>query len=149
MTATYTNNPAGSTRDAVRLLVFDNNVTTAANAKLSAEEIQFFIDRNSHISLAAAEAAEAIAANFASGGASKQVGDLRIDGVGTTYTELAATLRSQAGRRAGSGAYAGGTSITDKDAQEADTDRIQPAISVGMDDNPQAGTSSDRGILEF
>jgi len=37
MTATYTNNPGGSSRDAVRLLVFDNNVTIAANAKLSDE----------------------------------------------------------------------------------------------------------------
>ena len=149
MTATYTNNPAGSSRDAVRLLVFDNNVTTEANAKLSDEEIQFFIGRNSHISLAAAEAAEAIGAKFASGGTSKKVGDLQIDGVGMSYKELADTLRSQAGRRAGSGAYAGGTSIADKDAQEADTDRIQTDITIGMDDNPQAGTSHDRGILEF
>jgi hypothetical protein len=143
---TYTNNPGSSTRDAVRLLIFDTD-TTGGKAKLSDEEIQFYINRNSHVSLAAAEAAEAVAAKYAPAGTSKQVGDLKIEGQGVTYRELARSLRGQAARRAGSGVYAGGTSIADKKAQEDDTDRIQPEVKVGQDDHP--GTDTDRGIVEW
>ena len=148
MTATYTNQPGVRDVDTVRLLVYDRNTTTATSAKLSDEEIQYFIDANTHINFAAAEAALAIAARHAAEGTSKWVGDLKVDGVGISYRDLSDKLRLTAARR-GVTPYAGGLSIADADAVAKDTDRPAPDFERGMHDHEKAEQTADRGVMDF
>lgn len=151
MTATYTNSPATRNVDAVRLLIYDRDTIPATDALLQDEEIQYFIDGQSNIRLAAAEAAEAIGAKFAGSEVRKQVGDLRIefgDGRTMTYGQLAAKLRLQAARRAVP--FAGGLTKSGKDTVAKDTDRVQTVFRRGMDDHERTGAvENERGILEF
>ena len=64
MTWTYTNNPTGSSRDALRLAVGD---TTENDPRLSDEEVEHFLGLYpDSLDLAAAKAAEAIAARYSS-----------------------------------------------------------------------------------
>ena len=135
MTATYINDPQNRPIDTVRFEVDDRDTD---NAALSDEEIQYLIDSNNHILLAAAAAADAIGAKYASEVESKQVGDLRIaygaGGVASSYSDLAKKLRDRAVRTAGSKLYVGGLSKSEKTAVALDTDRVQPEFTVGMDD---------------
>ena len=139
MTATYTNLPGTVPVDTVRFLVDDRDTIPATDAALSDEEIQYFLDQANHVLLAAADAAEAIATKYAGDPKSKQVGDLEISygdtGRAATYKELAASLRSRARRKVGASIYAGGISLADKKANDADTDRVDPVFTVGMHDN--------------
>ncbi len=147
MTATYTNQPGVRSIDTVRLLVYDRNTTTATSAKLTDEEIQYFIDANTHINFAASQAALAINARHAGEGTSKKVGDLMIEGVGISYRQLSDDLRMIPSRRAT--AYAGGLSIADADAVAKDTDRPAPDFERGMHDHEKAGQTADRGVMDF
>ena len=73
MTWTYTNNPSGSSRDALRLAVGD---TIENDPRLSDEEVEHFLGLYpDSLDLAAAKAAEAIAARYSSMAVS-YVGDL-------------------------------------------------------------------------
>jgi hypothetical protein len=66
----------------------------------------------------------------------KKVEDLSITYDPEFYRQLAGQLRAR-----GSNyqiPYAGGISVADKLAQQLDTDWVQPAISRGLDNNPQA-----------
>jgi hypothetical protein len=121
--------------DRVRFEVADRDTATA---KLSDEEIQYLIGDSNHILYAAAAAAEAIGGQSASGLASKSVDDFTLSfpsGDLGSYSALADALRKRAARKAGGSLYAGGLSKTDKAAMETDLDRVQPAFSIGMDDN--------------
>jgi len=135
------------------MYIDDKDTIPETDALLSDEEIQYLIDTSRHILLAAASAAEAVATKFSDEASSKQVGDLKITyadgGQAESYKTMAKALRNRAYRRAGSGVYAGGISHADKDTQEEDTDRVQPAFSKGMDDHESSGTTTDRGILEY
>ena len=146
MTATYANSPGIRNIDTVRFEVDDRDADAAL---LSDEEIQYLIDSNSHILLAAASAAEAIASKYASDAKSKKVGDLEVDygeGQAATYESLAKALRSRAYRKAGGNIHAGGVSRSAKNTVVADRDRVPPVFTVGMDDSQ--GTSV-RGIIEY
>ena len=147
MTATYTNQPGVRSIDTVRLLIFDRDTIPATDAKLTDEEIQYFIDANAHINLAASEAAMAIAARSAGEGTSKKVGDLMIEGVGISYRDLAKNLRLKAARTVK--AYAGGLSIAEKDTVDKDTDRPTPDFERGMHDHERSGQTADRGVVDF
>ncbi len=147
MTATYTNQPGTRSIDTVRLLVYDRDTIPETDAKLTDEEIQYFIDANSHINLAASEAALAIAARHAAEGTSKKVGDLMIEGVGISYRELSKSLRLKAPRTVK--AYAGGLSEAEKDAVDKDTDRPRPDFKRGMHDHERSGQTADRGVIDF
>ena len=95
MTWTYTNNPAGSSRDALRLAVGD---TTENDPRLSDEEVEHFLGLYpDSLDLAAAEAAEAIAARYSSMAVS-YVGDLDNSPhlKAEYYLKLARQLRSRA-----------------------------------------------------
>ena len=140
MTATYTNDPSGRPVDTVRFEIDDRDTIPETDAALSDEEIQYLIDTNTHILLAAAAAADAIAGKYAADAKSKKVGDLEVDygeGQAASYITLAGTLRQRAYRKAGAGVYAGGISKTDKDTAEADSDRVPSVFRMGMMDNPQ------------
>ncbi len=147
MTATYTNQPGVRDVDTVRLKVYDRDTTTASSAKLTDEEIQYFIDSNSHIDLAASEAALAISAKHAGEGTSKKVGDLMIEGIGMSYRDLAKSLRLKAPRTVTP--FAGGLSEAEKDAVDKDTDRPPADFERGMHDHERSGQTADRGVIDF
>ncbi len=95
MTWTYTNNPGGSSRDALRLAVGD---TIENDPRLSDEEVEHFLGLYpDSLDLAAAEAAEAIAARYSSMAVS-YVGDLDNSPhlKAEYYLKLARQLRSRA-----------------------------------------------------
>lgn len=95
MSWTYTNNPAGSRRDALRLAVGD---TIENDPRLSDEEVEHFLGLYpDSLDLAAAKAAEAIAARYSSMAVS-YVGDLDNSPhlKAEYYLKLARQLRSRA-----------------------------------------------------
>ena len=95
MTWTYTNNPAESSRDALRLAVGD---TIENDPRLSDEEVGHFLGLYpDSLDLAAAQAAEAIAARYSSMAVS-YVGDLDNSPhlKAEYYLKLARQLRSRA-----------------------------------------------------
>jgi len=92
---TYTNNPTGSIRDALRLAVGD---TIENDPRLSDEEVEHFLGLYpDSLDLAAAKAAEAIAARYSSMAVS-YVGDLDNSPhlKAEYYLKLARQLRSRA-----------------------------------------------------
>jgi hypothetical protein len=94
MTWTYTNNPSGSSRDALRLAVGDN---IEGDPRLSDEEVNHFLSLYPESpNLAAADAAEAIAARYSSMAVSS-VGDLDNSPhlKAEYYLKLARQLRSR------------------------------------------------------
>lgn len=95
MSWTYTNNPSGSSRDALRLAVGD---TIENDPRLSDEEVEHFLGLYpDSLDLAAAKAAEAIAARYSSMAVS-YVGDLDNSPhlKAEYYLKLARQLRSRA-----------------------------------------------------
>ena len=95
MTWTYTNNPTESSRDALRLAVGD---TIETDQRLSDEEVGHFLGLYpDSLDLAAAQAAEAIAARYSSMAVS-YVGDLDNSPhlKAEYYLKLARQLRSRA-----------------------------------------------------
>jgi hypothetical protein len=94
MNWTYTNNPSGSSRDALRLAVGDTN---QEDPRLSDEEVEHFLSLYpDKVNLAAADAAEAIAARYSSMAVS-YVGDLNNSPhlKAEYYLKLASRLRSR------------------------------------------------------
>jgi hypothetical protein len=120
----------------VRLKIGDTN---SADGLLQDEEIYYFLNANSSgIQATSIASCEAIIAEF-SRFVDKTVGPFseslsqRING----YKALLSRL--ERGEAQAAYPYAGGISITTKDAQVADTDRVPPAFYVGMLDNPNNG----------
>jgi len=133
MAFTYSGAPSTGTsngrRDAVRLLLKD---LTSATALYADAEIGFFLTHHgNNVWRAAASAAQGLSARTAE---SKSVGDLAISGFGKSWRELAIEYNLHADRHVVS--YAGGLSISDKDRQEDDTDRVQPAFTRTLFRNP-------------
>lgn len=133
MAFTYTGAPSTGTtagrRDAVRLLLKD---LTSASPLYADAEIAFFLTHHrNNVWRAAASAATGLAAREAE---SKSVGDLSISGFGKTWRELAAEYRLHADSHVTS--YGGGLSISDKQTAELDADRIQPAFTRTLFQNP-------------
>lgn len=131
MSYSYSNNPAGSNVDLLRMLLHD---TSSGTAKFSDEDLQWFVDNSANVWYAAAEAADTLAARITASGASKSVGELRIDYGGSAqhYENLAARWRSRGSR--GAVPFAGGIFSADKDTENADTARSTPAFRVGQFD---------------
>lgn len=140
MTWTYTStDPSGTTRDQVRTYIGDTDTT---DQLLTDEQIAFALTEGGTVSLAAAIAADWIAATFARK-ADKSVGDLSISYSQTAqqFSKLADRLRSESSRI--SLPYFGGISQSAKDTREADTDRVKPAFTVDMLDNPDVSAGTD------
>lgn len=148
MTATYTNSPGTDSIDAIRLLIGDTDVASAA---LTDEELQYYLDTAGNLYLAAAYAVEAIMSAQGGGITSKQVGDLKVTyggaGGASGLAALAKTLRMRAARTSGT-PYAGGISVADREALDADTDRTASAFVVGQDDNPSVDTT-ETGVVSW
>ncbi len=129
---TWTYDPNITTdRDKVRLNIGDTNTSSQL---LSDEEIAYFLTQAGVLG-ASVLAAEAIAAKF-SALCDQQVGDLSVtfSQKAKQYRELAKQLRRQIGLSS-AGPIAPAISISDKDTAELDTDRVEPAFTIGMDDN--------------
>ena len=136
----YGSTPTSTNTDGLRVLVGD--ISTSTSSELLADaDYTFFLTQGSFY-IAAKLAANSLAAKFtgvAQDIKTKKVGDLEI-----TYSDAnnAASgykmLASEFGRMAAAGVspYAGGISRSDKASVQADTDRVDPAFSRGIFDNP-------------
>ena len=124
----YGGNPATDTTDAVRLLIHD----TGATPLLTDIEVDWFIAQHSNVWFAAAAAATSISATYTDAIIEQKVGDLSWKKAGGSgqYQTLAAELRA-AGVRIGVAPYAGGISISDKDANLSDSDWDRTSTSAG------------------
>jgi len=135
MTHTFTNNPAESDRDKVRILLHD---TSSGPNALSDETVDWLISAHPNIWFAAAAGADAKAAKFYGQATSKKVGDLSISYQGDylRWRQLANRLRGQAVRRVAP--HAGGISEADKAAAFADSDMTPPKFRTDQFTNPSS-----------
>lgn len=148
MSFTYTNDPANSDRDAVRVMLDD---TVEASEKLSDETIAWLLDSYSNVWFAGAAGAELIGGQQSAAVNMTRVGDLQITSgagnIGGQYRDLAKRLREQ-GLRKGVAPYAGGISVADKESQEDDTDWDRTPVKLGIHDNP-GNSSTGTGTADW
>lgn len=109
--------------------------TSSSNYRLENEEIQAYLDTYGNKYLAAASAAEQVAAYYG-GRSDKTIGKLSISqgSGGARYQSLAKSLRREAALFGS--VFAGGISRDDKEAERQDSDRVAPAFSVDQFDAP-------------
>lgn len=140
----------------VRMLVGD---TINTDPLLHDEEIYYVIGQQSATNYAAAVCAEMIAAIYARQ-VNTQNSELRISAAARykAYTALADRLRKMGPGELpggdGSGAllgtmYVGGSSVSAKEALDADTDLVKPNFSIGMDDYPDNASANRVGDVEI
>ena len=140
----FTYNPAAPVdRDKVRGLIGDTN---SADAVFDDAEIAMFLAIEGEVKRSAAAAAYAGAAKL-----SRQVDtkagsvSVKLSQRAEAMTVIGDTLAKQAGGFAPAVTpFAGGLSVAAKDTQEADTDRVQPAFTRTMFDNPGTQTPEKR-----
>ena len=139
MTWTYTvTDLATSAKDQVRRLIGD---VISTDQQIADEEINWILTQRSSIYGAAAECCRFIAGQYsrkvdvvtqASGGGALKT---NYSAQAKAYMSLAMTLESRSAMIGGGLPYAGGISVTDKQNNEADTDRVAPQFNIGMEDN--------------
>ena len=132
MSVTFGNRPANSNLDLVRILINDTT------GRLSDETINYFLASEASVWYAAALCAETIGGQLSQSG-DITVGDLSIRRTVNEYRSLAKTLRQRGSR--GAVPFAGGISISAKNTERAASDRVVPAFSVGMHDDPVTDTT--------
>lgn len=129
MTWTYASTaPEATSRDMIRLAIGD---TSSSDQILTDEEVAALGSP--------AAAARAAAAEFARR-VGKSVGNLRLEA--QQRFEHYMTLTQYLEAYSGGVPYAGGISVDDKQTVAENTDRVEPAISIGMDDFPGLARSS-------
>ena len=135
MTWTYGGDPTANDRDEVRFLIGD---TDTADELISDEEIAYFTSNYSDNILAAAYAAESLAAKFTRK-ADMAIGKLRIGASkqAENFNALAANLFD----RARAGISVGGLTISGKEDLREDSDAVQPSFRRGIHDNPSNSDS--------
>ena len=123
---------ATTPKDVVRFLIQDTQTTRQL---MFDEEITWALTQFDNVYSTAASCCDILVAR---GGniKSKTVGDLSITYDVGFYRSLAADLRARG--MTNQMPYAGGISITDKLAVQANPDWVPPAISRGLDNNPAA-----------
>lgn len=125
--------------DQVRFLIQDTNT---GRQLVSDEEIEWVLSTEANVYMAAAAICDSLVAKAGSV-KSRWIGDLRLVYDPHIYRGLAASLRSR-----GMGhqiPFAGGTSISDKQLQEQDSDAVQPRSFRTQLDNRQAEQPSPGG----
>ena len=124
----------------VRLLIQD---TSSTDAQFSDEEIGFFIDTESNVHAAARAGCLALAAKTATA-VSKTVGKLKIElqQKHEHYIDLANQYKDAAATKGSVQLFAGGLSISGKEAERADTDRVDPKFIRDQDQFPGTGEGS-------
>lgn len=140
MTWTYAGDPGTSTaaerRDAVRLYIGD---TDTDNQLVTDEEIAFALSqRSNNLYGASAELFRALASKYA------RRANTKFEGISVDYAKVAEGYRVQAIRAENEARLNGGLgipkasgiSISDMDAVEDDSDRVEPAFKTGKFRNP-------------
>ena len=124
--------------DTVRRLIYGGSTRTGT---LSTGDINWFVDANPNVYLAASEAAFAEYAVEAGQPTNKAVGDISIGRSADylRYRELAQNLRRRGLRSVKP--YAGGLTRSSKDTERDDSDRVPPAFAVGQFDNPRSSST--------
>lgn len=117
----------------VRMLIGD---TIPTDAQLQDEEIAFTLTLRANIWGAAAECCRSIASNYSREADSVQ-GELRTiySARARAYAARATAFDARASLGGAGLPYAGGISVTDKQNQEQNTDRVAPQFNLGMDDS--------------
>ena len=138
MTWTYSGNPSGTNRDAIRFMIGDTDNT---DQLVTDEEIAYALAQEGNVYVSAARICRSLASRYARY-MDQSLGDLSISYSQRyqQFTELANRLEFDGSSRVGI-PYAGGISQSDKDTVDADTDRIQPAIKIGVHDDPGTATN--------
>lgn len=129
-----------ASKDIVRFLVADTNINEPLVAD---EEIAFALSTaGGHVQRTALAVAKQIARQFARQ-ASLATPDLRVEfrDRAEQYRQLVKDLERDL-QRSNAMPYAGGISVADMQAAEADTDRVRPAFSIGMHDTPGGAVST-------
>lgn len=133
---TWSYNPAtlaSSQKDAVRLMIGD---TLSTDPQLADEEISYVLTVRSTLYGAAAECCRAIAAKFSrsvdqGSGANKAW----FSQMSKAYNLKAIDFEQKAVKSGAAQPFSGGVSQDFKNAQEQDSDRVDPAFRRGMFDN--------------
>ncbi|HLT92462.1 MAG TPA: hypothetical protein VKZ85_16125 [Woeseiaceae bacterium] len=133
MTWSYSGDPGLSAKDEVRFLVGD---TDPGEQLVTDEEIEYALAEEGSARAAAVVVCESIHASLAKE-VDKAAGAVRVSlsQKAEHYADLCERLRRRLAIASGAGAYAGGISRADKQAQRSNPDRVQPAFRRGMHDN--------------
>lgn len=136
----YSPDDLSSSRNQVRLLIQD---TSSTGALFSDTEVDFFVDNTPDVRSAARMAASSLKARYSSQ-VSKTVGKLRIQlsDKAKFYGELADEFKDLAKSGGSLQVFSGGISVSDKNTQDADTDRTDYDFKRGQFDLPNSITSS-------
>ena len=128
MAWSYDLSTAPADREKVRLLIGD---TSSGDQLLQDEEIDWQLSQHGGILYTASACAEDVAAKFTRKPNISE-GGFRVDAAAQSqaYEKLAKRLKRQASM--GANPYAGGISVSDKQTQEADTDRVIPSFRRDM-----------------
>lgn len=129
MTWTYNNDPGNSDRDALRLTIGD---ISEDEPQLTDEELAYMLTAEGSV-LGAAVAAVRVLQAVNAKAVDKAVGDLKISYSqrAAQYASLLKQLEARSAIRLGR-PFAGGLSIAQKDAQKANTDRVDPRFERGQ-----------------
>lgn len=133
----------------MRVLLDD---TVEASEKLSDETIAWLLADHTGLYFAAAGGADILATQFAAAVSEKSVGDLKIKkGAGdpvARYQTMAARYRTQAAIK-GFKAFSGGITISSKQTELDDPDRLPDQAAIGMHDNVDDGGGSTSARMFF
>ena len=137
MTWTYDNDPGGSDLSEIR---FWSQLTDTNNQRLSDEEITFIRTTEGSNREAAAACCEVLATKYAAeaditAGADGEL-SIKMSQLSKQFAERANKLRAESAKKAGP--WAASISITEKQAQEDDTDRVEPAFERDKWENDDA-----------
>lgn len=140
-----------SAKDEVRLLIGDTDTT---DQQLQDEEIAFLLTDEGGTYRAAAAAAEAIAARYARK-ADYSLGRNALTESASQkqqhYLDLAKRLRQKAARRTVT-PLAGGISVSQMESAEQNLDRVEPAFTRDMEQEPGTGLfeeDNDERVVPF
>jgi len=138
LTWSYSGLPGNSDLDEVR---FMGQLTDSANERLSDEEIEWILTQEDTTVGAAARCCETLATRYAEEVDTKTgaAGELSIKAsqLSSQFAARAATLRKEAAKHASP--WSAGISVSEKEAQEERTDRVEPAFTRDQFDGDGAG----------
>lgn len=141
MSWSYSGDPSSSPLDEMRFVLGDTTPNTGLdpnNELLQNEEINYALTKYPDFFTAAVVLCEAIIAKFTRL-VDETTGDetVRASARALQYRRLSEDLRKKIGFT-GALFYVGGTSKTENDRMDHDTDRVKPQFRVGIMDNPYA-----------
>lgn len=137
----YTDDPQNVPADAVRLLVGD----TGTSPDLTDNAIAYFLsEEGGNVLRAAARAAESLQGLYAKKAEERRVGPLWLRSFSDKSKKYAALAKSLWARAASGSAapYAGGISVSDKNARVRNSDRVKPAFRRQMMSYPRGETQN-------